>query len=92
VAPTAIPTRWLPHSVFDHGTHRTLTCTECHSKAAKSTDTVDVLMPEVKVCRACHSAAGGARTSCVECHLYHDKSQERDPNGLLTIRRLIGGR
>jgi len=24
------PSEWLPHSVFDHGAHRPLTCTECH--------------------------------------------------------------
>ena len=91
VAPTAIPVRWLPHSVFDHGVHRSLTCTECHGKATKSTDTADVLLPSVSVCRECHRTAGGARASCVECHLYHDKTEERDPSGPLTVKRMRHG-
>ncbi len=92
VAPTAIPVRWLPHSIFDHGVHRSLTCTECHAKAAKSTETADVLLPSVSTCQQCHRTAGGAKASCVECHLYHDKAEERDPNGPLTIKRLLGNR
>lgn len=91
VSPTAIPARWLPHSVFDHGVHRPLTCTECHGRAVKSTETSDVLLPSASVCRECHGSAGGARTACVACHLYHDKTQERDPDGPLTIRRLVHG-
>jgi hypothetical protein len=91
VAPTAIPVRWLPHSVFDHGVHRSVTCTECHGKATKSTETADVLLPSVSVCRECHRAAGGARASCVECHLYHDKTEERDPSGPLTVKRMRHG-
>ena len=91
VAPTAIPTRWLPHSVFDHGVHRSVGCTECHGKATKSTATTDVLLPSVSVCRECHRAAGGARAACVTCHLYHDKTKERDPDGPLTVRRLVHG-
>ena len=92
IAPTAIPARWLPHSVFDHGVHRSLTCTECHGKAAKSTETTDVLLPSVSVCRECHRAKGGARAACVECHLYHDKTKDRDPDGPLTVQRLVRGR
>jgi hypothetical protein len=92
VAPTAIPVRWLPHSIFDHGVHRSLTCTECHAKAAKSIETADVLLPSVATCQQCHRTSGGAKASCVECHLYHDKAEERDPNGPLTIKRMSGHR
>ena len=87
VAPPAIPVRWLPHSVFDHGVHRPIVCTECH-KASTSKETTDVLLPSVKVCRECHRSAGGARAGCVECHLHHDKSKERDLNGPFTVERL----
>lgn len=90
VAATAIPVRWLPHSVFDHGVHRTLTCTECH-KATQSKETTDVLLPSIAVCRECHREGGGARTGCVACHLYHDKSRDRDLNGPFTIRQLVTG-
>lgn len=90
VAPTAIPVRWLPHSVFDHGAHRPLACTECH-KATLSKETTDVLLPSVTVCRECHRARGGARTGCVECHVYHDKTRERDPSGPFAVPQLVKG-
>jgi hypothetical protein len=41
------------------------------------------------VCRECHQPRGGARTGCVECHLYHDKTKERDPNGPLTVNQVV---
>ena len=81
-----------PGNCGKHGVHRALTCVECHAKASKSTDTADVLLPEIRVCRECHRTDGGARTACVECHLYHDKAHERDANGALTIQRLTRGR
>jgi predicted CXXCH cytochrome family protein len=84
---SAIPVRWLPHSIFDHGVHRPVACTECH-KAATSKETTDVLLPSVSVCRECHRSAGGARAGCVECHLHHDKNKERDLNGPFTIEQL----
>ena len=90
VAATRIPQRWLPHSRFDHRAHRPLACAECH-KAPESTRTADVLLPSVTVCRECHRDSGGARTACVECHRYHDRARERDPDGPLTVRRLARG-
>ena len=88
VAPPAIPVRWLPQSVFDHGVHRPVACTECH-KAATSKETADVLLPSISVCRECHRGAGGARAGCVECHLHHDKSRERDMDGRFTVEQLV---
>ena len=88
VAPPAMPTRWFPHSVFDHGVHRPLACTECHAKAAVSKETGDVLLPGIAVCRECHRADGGARANCAECHVYHDRAMARDLNGPLTIREI----
>lgn len=87
VALPAIPVRWLPHGRFDHGVHRMLACAECH-RAAQSTATTDVLLPSIATCRECHRATGGARSGCVECHLYHDKSPDRDLNGPFTVREL----
>ncbi len=88
VSPTAIPIRWLPHSRFDHGAHRMLACTECH-KAKQSKETTDVLLPSIATCRDCHRDSGGARSGCVECHLYHDKAKDRDLNGPFTVRELM---
>jgi predicted CXXCH cytochrome family protein len=87
VVPPRIPARWLPHSRFDHGAHRPVACTECHA-AATSTETRDVLLPRVETCRECHLPEGGARSGCVECHRYHDKSQERDPSGPFKVQQL----
>ena len=89
VAATAIPSHWLVHSVFSHRSHRMLTCTECHSNALTSQETSDVLLPGIHVCLQCHRERGGARSGCVECHLYHDKTKERDMNGRLTIRAMM---
>lgn len=88
VAPTAIPTRWLPNSTFNHGIHRPLACTECH-QARQSQKTTAVLLPSISHCRKCHSPSGGARAGCVECHLYHDKTKERDLNGPLSVPQLV---
>ena len=87
VAATAIPTRWFPHSRFDHRPHRVLGCVECHP-AARSTATTDVLVPSIKTCSECHQGAAAARSSCVECHRYHDKTLERDPSGPFSVRDL----
>jgi len=88
VVPSAIPQRWFAHAVFDHRSHRELRCIACHDKAPTSRETSDVLLPGIDACRKCHFASGGARAGCVECHLYHDKPRERDPNGPLLIREL----
>ncbi len=90
VVPPMIPARWLPHARFDHSAHRPFACTECH-KAWVSTETKDVLMPSIATCRDCHQPRAGARTGCVECHRYHDKSQERSQDGPFTIHHLLDG-
>jgi hypothetical protein len=94
-----IPERWLEHSQFRHSSHPMLDCRYCHADVDKSSSTGDVLLPEIDLCRRCHTekptwdgsrgakppGAGtssapagatsiprqGARTLCVECHLYH---------------------
>jgi hypothetical protein len=88
IAPTAIPSRWLPHARFDHGAHRPLACGECH-RAAASTETADVLLPSIATCRECHTPQAGAGTGCVQCHRYHDKSRERTPDGPFKIHQLL---
>jgi hypothetical protein len=80
----SIPNRWLRHSRFHHDSHRMLSCTECHT-ATTSTQTSDVLIPRIESCRRCHGPKNGARSDCVECHQYHDKSRERDFSGPLSI-------
>jgi hypothetical protein len=79
VEKTAIPERWLPFSTFDHKAHSILTCVACHETAPHSKETKDVLLPTIGSCRNCHFEPGGARTQCLTCHVYHDKSQAQKP-------------
>jgi len=85
IVPPKIPVRWLPHSSFDHRAHRPLACAACHPDAKKSVETTDVLLPRMPVCRECHRGGVGARAGCVECHIYHDRSKERAPDGPHTV-------
>lgn len=79
IVKTAIPERWLPYSVFDHKAHNILKCVACHEAAPRSERTKDVLLPGIVSCRNCHFEPGGARTQCLTCHAYHDKSQAQKP-------------
>lgn len=69
--------RWHPLATFNHGVHRTYACTTCHS-ATHSTTTEQVLIPTIDTCRTCHNrSAASARSDCLTCHHYHDRSRER---------------
>jgi hypothetical protein len=76
---TAIPARWYSHSVFNHGSHRSMGCADCHDKnaagtnVADSTTAADLLMPTLRSCQECHAGPGAARNACVECHRYHER-------------------
>jgi hypothetical protein len=72
---------WQQHAIFNHRFHRALTCIECHAGAKTSTANGDQpLLPGIDTCVKCHAPAGGwfgagpggASTSCVECHRYHN--------------------
>lgn len=77
---TDIPSRWHRHSLFNHNSHRSLKCADCHDrnaagiKVADSQATADILLPTLKSCQECHTGGGsGARNACVECHRYHQR-------------------
>jgi len=76
---SAIPSRWYPQSVFNHGSHRNMTCIDCHDQnahgqsVAQSRTASDVLMPTLQKCQECHVGKGGSRNACVECHRYHSR-------------------
>ena len=84
-----IPTRWLPHSEFDHEAHRMLTCVACHAGIPNSRKTSDINLPSIALCRECHKAAGrmaqAAEGRCFECHSYHDWRKERRVTGMMDI-------
>ncbi len=90
IVPTAVPSRWLPRSVFDHNAHAMVRCDECHA-AGKSALTSDVLLPGIDSCRQCHAPrsghAGGAPHSCATCHIYHAPMPPGVP-GRLSIQDL----
>lgn len=81
-----IPSRWMRHATFDHKSHRTIACGECH-QAQASSQTSDILMPSISVCQTCHG--GDAATSrphvsadCVLCHTYHMESGTKESHGV----------
>jgi hypothetical protein len=69
--------RWYPHARFDHDAHRMVQCGDCHHGTTECEDAHVVLMPAVADCKKCHDGrAGKARSDCLECHSFHDHSQE----------------
>jgi hypothetical protein len=86
IAASAIKSRWFPHAEFSHDSHRFLDCLACHRDVPESTQTSDILLPTIEVCRKCHSEASttalrttfqAVRSRCIDCHDYHDRSEER---------------
>ena len=83
-----IPSRWMPHAQFSHNAHQMMNCAECHDGAVQSSQTADILLPSIELCRKCHSSTPdqpngeararhlGARADCVECHTYHDHARD----------------
>jgi hypothetical protein len=93
VAKTNIAARWLPHAQFDHQAHQMMTCASCHTKAADSRETSDVLLPGIKACQQCHredKPKEAAEGRCFECHQYHDGTKAKRTKGRFTIPELRG--
>lgn len=57
IVPTNIPSRWFTHGQFHHEPHRLLSCSACHADVEKKSNTGDVMIPSIDICRACHSAS-----------------------------------
>lgn len=71
VAPTTQPA--FTTLTFPHGAHATETCASCHASAS-SKHSEDVLLPDIKSCRACHGDTGAmteTASPCQSCHVYH---------------------
>jgi hypothetical protein len=96
VEKSTIPELWFAHARFDHKVHRMLDCVECHTRAQKSEETADVLVPGKETCLVCHSKSqrGGAvqeasaPTLCAACHLYHPKAEQPQWNFKKTLKDL----
>lgn len=81
---------WLTRGEFSHRAHRAVTCSSCHAAARASAKTSDVLIPGLKNCTSCHGTTGARLDRCSTCHLYHNKTQERDRDRR-SVEELIGG-
>ncbi len=69
---------WFERSEFSHRAHREVECESCHTKAKASEKTSDVLIPEMKTCLPCHGESRANLDRCSECHLYHNRTLERE--------------
>jgi hypothetical protein len=77
--PTGIPAgprRWYVDSHFSHDAHRNMTCVECHASALTSSDTADILSPDITWDGLKLNTDGKlewASRSCFECH--HEENE-----------------
>jgi hypothetical protein len=74
---------WMPHARFDHKSHATSKCADCHD-VSKSKRSADVAMPTLQGCRECH---GGSKptekkitSNCLMCHGFHEQQHPWDPD------------
>jgi len=83
--PTQVQEMWLPHGGFHHVYHRGVACTDCHQQAVGSTQSSEILLPDVENCQKCHGPSktvaghhqGGVPHTCTSCHKYHNGDQPR---------------
>ncbi len=80
---------WFDHARFSHRAHRAVDCSSCHRDAAGSVETGDVLVPGITDCVPCHAGTGTTQDRCAQCHLYHDKTIEKDRDRR-PIEQLLG--
>lgn len=80
VMPVKQTARYLTKGWFDHDAHRESKCADCHSGAAASKRSADLLIPGLRQCRDCHVGESGDRlvkvdtatkSPCAMCHEYH---------------------
>lgn len=76
VAPVRINSKWLPKTHFLHAKHLTMNCVSCHL-APESTNSGDILLPDIDSCRSCHQGVHSPdklQSTCVDCHGFHVSS------------------
>lgn len=67
----ALATMWYVGAGFDHASHATQACSQCHD-ASDSERAEDILIPPRDVCLPCHSQEHGpVPLACLDCHRYH---------------------
>lgn len=87
-----VRTQWMPHAKFDHDAHRGFSCVSCHAKALTSTESSDILLPGIAICKTCHAPGPAhADSRCSECHTYHDWSKRKEVSPKFTLPALRTG-
>ena len=75
VEPVKLTQSWMPEATFDHASHKTSRCIDCHVGADLSKRSSDVLMPTITECRTCHSGPEDDHdklpSDCLMCHRFH---------------------
>ncbi len=74
IAPVELRTRFLPNAAFDHARHRGMNCTDCHTSAATSQTSAEVMIPGIETCKTCHGAEHARlqiASTCITCHAFH---------------------
>ena len=73
VEPVHLPNQWFTGTQFSHGRHEQLRCESCHARARESRQTADILLPDIGVCRNCHTPSPDQPgvVACQTCHVYH---------------------
>jgi hypothetical protein len=71
------PEPWLLRAEFSHRAHRALDCESCHTGSRDSRSTADILIPKLSSCTSCHGDSGTPIDNCSQCHLYHNRSREK---------------
>jgi hypothetical protein len=86
VEPTRLPSRWFNHARFSHSSHNQVQCAECHTNAASSEQTPNLLLPNIGVCFRCHGPGRDqVAADCSVCHTFHDV---RTKSGTSTTRKI----
>ena len=74
VPPVHIAATWMPKAHFNHASHRTTECKDCHP-VERSRRSSDIALPDIESCRKCHAGstpvAGKVVSTCILCHGYH---------------------
>ncbi|MCZ6804600.1 MAG: FHA domain-containing protein [Proteobacteria bacterium] len=73
LAPVTITDHWMKSAQFNHKSHRTQDCVDCH-KMTQSEDSEDVMIPGIANCRKCHGGSGAkdrVASTCISCHKFH---------------------
>ncbi len=90
VEPARVAGIWFPKSRFDHASHQSVNCGDCHA-ADVSDDSADVLLPGIETCRDCHGgerAEAKVASSCISCHRFHNPATP-PPAGVMPQRATL---